>query len=99
MKKYLRDSKEGFTLATLIIVNLSCMLFHSIYSTIDDSQTALQVAAMCMIAGLILMPLLYKSVVWVTGGYGSKVLSIPLFYLLFGLISAIELSLFTGWIW
>lgn len=86
-----RDPKQSYTVATLILVNLACMFFNYIYLKITGSQAALMVVIIGVIVCVVAMPFLYKSVVWLTRGYGNKVLSVPIFFLLFGAISAIEI--------
>lgn len=85
-----REAKENFTVATLIILNLSCFFFSYIV-TATDLLSRISNVLILVIASLIIIPLLYKFIIWVSKGNGNKVLRIPTFYTIFVLCSVIEI--------
>ena len=85
-----RKAKESFTVAALIVLNLSCFFFSYIV-TATDLLSRISNVLILVVASLIVIPFLYKFVIWVSKGNGNKVLRIPTFYTIFILCSAIEI--------
>lgn len=95
--KIKREAKESFTVATLIILNLSCFFFSYIV-TATDLLTRFSNLVILVIGSLIVVPFLYKFVIWVSKGRGNKVLRVPIFYTIFILCSVIEIYIISAFL-